>query len=96
MSRLNSGFSAQRDPAAGSASAAARVSMLGRSPPQDAEGTPFEDILAEAVDVVVKSIPRARRRDDDAIRETVRGGVRRAAEEIWGKKPVCHVIIHRL
>jgi ribonuclease J len=70
--------------------------LMDGGPPQDAEGTPFEDILAEAVDMVVKSIPRARRRDDDAIREAVRGGVRRAAEEIWGKKPVCHVIIHRL
>jgi ribonuclease J len=70
--------------------------LVDGGPPQDAQGTPFKDSLAEVVNAVVDSIPRARRRDDDAVRETIRSGIRRAAEEIWGKKPVCHVIIHRL
>jgi hypothetical protein len=30
------------------------------------------------------------------VRETVRNAVRRSAEEVWGKRPVCHVMVHRL
>jgi ribonuclease J len=56
----------------------------------------FDEIIYEAVETAINSIPRARRRQDDAIREPVRNAVRRTAEEIWGKKPVCHVVIHRL
>lgn len=70
--------------------------LLDGSPSDDGEGTAFDEILMDAVDLVLDSIPRARRKHDDVVRDTVRNAVRRAAEEIWGKKPVCHVIIHRL
>jgi ribonuclease J len=61
----------------------------------DEEGTPVAEILAATADSVLSSIPRPRRRDDEAVREALRIAIRRTAEEIWGKKPVCHVIIHR-
>ena len=41
-------------------------------------------------------VPRPRRKDAAAVAETLRIGVRRAAHDVWGKKPVCRVIIHRL
>jgi ribonuclease J len=44
----------------------------------------------------LESLPRPRRRDDETIKETIRTGVRRAADAAWGKKPICHVLIHRL
>jgi ribonuclease J len=66
------------------------------TPFTDGEGVLFDEIIYEAVETAINSIPRARRRQDDAIREPVRNAVRRTAEEIWGKKPVCHVVIHRL
>ena len=62
----------------------------------DEEGTPFGAILADVAESVLTSIPRSRRGDDEAVRETVRIAIRRVAEEIWGKKPVCHVMVHRL
>jgi ribonuclease J len=65
-------------------------------PLMDEEGTPFGAILADVAESVLTSIPRARRRDDEAVRETVRIAIRRTAEEIWGKKPICHVMVHRL
>ena len=65
-------------------------------PFMDEEGTPFGAILADVAESVLTSIPRARRRDDEAVRETVRIAMRRTAEEIWGKKPICHVMVHRL
>jgi ribonuclease J len=61
----------------------------------DEEGTLVAEILADTADSVLSSIPRPRRRDDEAVREAVRIAIRRTAEEIWGKKPVCHVMIHR-
>ncbi len=38
-----------------------------------------------------ESLPRARRSDPDAVAESVRGAVRSAIAEHWGKKPMCHV-----
>ncbi len=65
-------------------------------PPADEEGTPFEDFLLEVTLTALDSMPRARRRDDNLVRETVRTSVRRGAESLWGKRPLCQVAIHRL
>ncbi|HKQ95111.1 MAG TPA: ribonuclease J [Aestuariivirgaceae bacterium] len=65
-------------------------------PPVDEEGTPFEDFMLEVSLTALDSMPRARRRDDNLVRETVRTSVRRAAESLWGKRPLCQVTIHRL
>jgi ribonuclease J len=70
--------------------------LLDGGPQVDEEGAPLGAILADAVEVSLASMPRPRRRQDDAIRETVKITVRRTAEEIWGTKPICHVLIHRL
>ncbi|WP_159457657.1 hypothetical protein [Xaviernesmea oryzae] len=43
-----------------------------------------------------QSIPRARRKDLDMLREAVRRAVRAAANEAWGKKPVVTVFVTRL
>jgi ribonuclease J len=39
----------------------------------------------------VEGLPRARRRDPDAMAESVRRAVRAAINEQWGKKPLCYV-----
>jgi ribonuclease J len=65
-------------------------------PPEDGDGRPFEAFLADALDTAFNSMPRPRRRNNDALRETLRNALRRAAEDVWGKKPVCHVVIHRV
>jgi len=39
---------------------------------------------------------RARRRVDEAVIDTVRRAVRRAAVTEWGKKPVVHVMVQRV
>jgi ribonuclease J len=65
-------------------------------PEVDARGTPLTQILDDAVAVAFDAIPRARRRLDDDVREVVRVAVRRTAEQVWGKRPICHVAIHRV
>jgi ribonuclease J len=38
-----------------------------------------------------ENLPRARRRDPDSVADAVRGAVRGAIAQNWGKKPMCHV-----
>jgi ribonuclease J len=65
-------------------------------PEFDDEGEDMEDALYDAVLGAVESIPRARRKDLDMLREAVRRAVRAAANETWGKKPVVTVFVTRL
>jgi ribonuclease J len=37
------------------------------------------------------SMPKARRRDPDAVAEALRRAVRAALGAAWKKKPICHV-----
>jgi len=62
-------------------------------PDRDGKGVPFLDIVHETVDDVLSGLPRARRRDPDALAESVRRAVRNAVNAGWGKKPICHVFV---
>jgi ribonuclease J len=65
-------------------------------PEEDAQGDLMEDILLDAAIEAIDSIPRARRKDLEVVRESVRRAVRAATNEAWGKKPVVTVFINRI
>lgn len=65
-------------------------------PEFDDEGEDMDDGLYDAVLGAVESIPRARRKDLDTVRESVRRAVRSAANISWGKKPVVTVFVTRV
>ncbi|MBI0140622.1 ribonuclease J [Bartonella sp. W8125] len=65
-------------------------------PETDDEGNLFDDIITDAIETTIESIPRVKRKDDDMVREAVRRAVRASVNEIWGKKPVCTIFSHRL
>jgi ribonuclease J len=65
-------------------------------PEFDDEGEDMEDGLYDAVLGAVESIPRARRKDLDMLREAVRRAVRAAANMAWGKKPIVTVFVTRV
>ncbi|AXV15025.1 MBL fold metallo-hydrolase [Neorhizobium sp. SOG26] len=65
-------------------------------PEFDDEGEDMEDTLYDAVLGAIESIPRARRKDLDMLRESVRRAVRGAANEAWGKKPVVTVFVTKV
>src|SRR4051812_47130013 len=65
-------------------------------PQFDDEGEDIEDTLYDAVLGAIESIPRARRKDLEMVREAVRRAVRAAANEAWGKKPIVTVFVTRL
>ena len=69
--------------------------VLDGIPEEDLEVMAIRERLLDAVDQALGAMPRARRRDDAAVQELLRGAVRKAADMAWGKKPICHVMIHR-
>jgi len=68
------------------------ISLIGL-PLRDREGEPLEDVVLDAIDGTVKSLPRPQRRDPDVFGEAIRRAVRGAVGEAWGKKPVCTVLV---
>jgi ribonuclease J len=60
-------------------------------PEKNAAGQEFDDIVFDVVVSTVEGLPRARRRDPDALAESVRRAVRSTLNEAWGKKPLCLV-----
>jgi ribonuclease J len=60
-------------------------------PDQDRDGNSISETALEAVLDALDSMPRARRRDPDAVAEAARRAVRAAIGSAWNKKPMCHV-----
>ncbi len=65
-------------------------------PEKTADGQLMEDVLLDAADEALENMGRARRRNDEAVIETLRIAVRRAAVAEWGKKPVVHILVQRV
>ena len=65
-------------------------------PERDREGVAMHEIVRDAVLDTFDSLPRAKKRDPDAVAEAVRRGVRAAVNDRWGKKPMCHVHVLRV
>jgi ribonuclease J len=62
-------------------------------PAEDANGLDMGERVIGAVYNAVESIPRARRKDRDMVREAVMRSVRAEMKLAWGKKPVCSVLV---
>lgn len=60
-------------------------------PEKNRAGEPFDDVVFDAVMSTIEGLPKARRRDPDALAESVRRTVRSVINEHWGKKPPCLV-----
>lgn len=67
-----------------------RVDLVG-IPEKDAEGANIALLVYEGVLETLETLPKPRRRDPDAVAESVRRAVRATVAEVWGKKPMCHV-----
>jgi ribonuclease J len=69
------------------------IELLG-VPETGANGERLADIAYDAVVDTFEQLPKPRRRDPDAVAESVRRGVRGALAASWGKKPIClvHVV----
>jgi ribonuclease J len=61
----------------------------------DEAGEEMEELMLDAAEGAVNSIPRVRRKDLDLVAEAVRRAVRNAANDAWGKKPIVTVFVTR-
>jgi ribonuclease J len=68
------------------------VDLLG-IPEKNAKGELIDDLVYDIVVNVVENLPKAKRRDPDAVAESVRRAVRSLIAEQWGKKTICYVHI---
>jgi ribonuclease J len=62
-------------------------------PDKDRRGAPIPDLIADTVGQVLDSLPPARRRDPEAVEDSVARAIRSAVNNVWGKKPACHVLV---
>lgn len=69
------------------------VDLIG-VPEKNVDGEIIADEVFDVVVSTVETLPRARRRDPDAVAESVRRAVRSSVAEQWGKKPLC--VVHVL
>jgi ribonuclease J len=63
-------------------------------PEKNRAGGLIDEIVFDVVVSTVEGLPPARRRDPDALAESVRRAVRASISEQWGKKPLC--VVHVL
>jgi ribonuclease J len=66
------------------------LDMIG-IPERDRDGGSIHEAAYDAIVETVDSLPRARKRDPDAVGEAVKRAVRAAVAQRWGKKPMCYV-----
>jgi ribonuclease J len=60
-------------------------------PLSNRDGQSMLDIVVDAVTDTIETLPKARKRDPDAVAESVTRAVRAAIAAQWSKKPICHV-----
>jgi ribonuclease J len=70
--------------------ASPEVELIG-IPEQNAEGERISGLVEEVVADTLEQLPKPRRRDPESVAQAVRGAVRSAIAENWGKKPLCLV-----
>ncbi|WP_342642195.1 ribonuclease J [Rhodoligotrophos ferricapiens] len=72
--------------------------VLDGVPYLDGAGFEMAAIVRNAVEDVLDSLPKMRKKNGqtEALQQLIAQSVRRAVNIAWGKKPVCHVTLHRV
>ena len=70
-----------------------QVDLVG-IPERNAAGELMDELIFDVAVATFDNLPRAKRRDSDAVGEAVRRAVRSAIAEHWGKKTIC--VVHVL
>jgi len=63
-------------------------------PAETADGEEMLDVVLDAVDGTWRSLPGPGRKSPDLVSEAVRRAVRSAVAQVWGKKPICKVLVN--
>jgi ribonuclease J len=70
------------------------LAVLDGVPAATADGDAMLDVVLDAVDGTLRSIPAKGRKAPDLVAEAIRRAVRSAVNEAWGKKPICKVLVN--
>jgi ribonuclease J len=70
------------------------LAVLDGIPGQTADGEAMLDVVLDAVDGTLRSIPPKARKGPEMLAESIRRAVRAAVNEAWGKKPICKVLVN--
>jgi ribonuclease J len=62
-------------------------------PAKSRKGEPLVDIVVDVVSDTLDGLSRQKRRDTDGVENAVDRAVRSAVNQVWGKKPACHVMV---
>ncbi len=68
------------------------IALLGL-PERTRNGALMHDVVVNAVDDLIDSLPKPKRRDPDTLSSAVERAVRSEVQRAWGKKPVCKVLV---
>jgi ribonuclease J len=63
-------------------------------PAETADGEEMLDVVLDTVDGTWRSLPGPGRKSPDLVSEAVRRAVRSAVAQVWGKKPICKVLVN--
>jgi ribonuclease J len=63
-------------------------------PAETADGEEMLDVVLDVVDGTWRSLPGPGRKSPDLVSEAVRRAVRSAVAQVWGKKPICKVLVN--
>ncbi|MBX9741142.1 MAG: ribonuclease J [Beijerinckiaceae bacterium] len=67
--------------------------MLTGLPGKTRDGRAMDEVVDEAIFGTIDHLPRAKRRDADATAQSVERAIRNTLRQVWGKKPVVHVLV---
>jgi ribonuclease J len=62
-------------------------------PDKTRKGASVVDLVADTVSETVDGLSRQKRRDTQLVENAVDRAVRSAVNQVWGKKPACHVMV---
>ncbi len=62
-------------------------------PEKSRGGEILTDLIANVVEDTLDGLPRAKRRDAEAVENAVVRAIRSTINGVWGKKPACHVLV---
>jgi ribonuclease J len=70
--------------------------VLDGIPEKDADGYLIHDTILDDIEDAFDELPNKARRNDDVIIEAIKRAIRRACADVWGKRPIVHVLVHRV
>jgi ribonuclease J len=62
-------------------------------PAKTRRGDSIPDLVADTVMRTLDNLPKAKRREPESVENAVDRAIRSAVNEVWGKKPACHVMV---